>query len=62
MININMTVEIDILADDVTVSKSLIEHEVMSIIADRMKELFKYPLSSNAELLDLTVYSDNSDM
>lgn len=59
MININMTVEIDILADDdLMFSRSEFADMAMSMIAEKTKELFDAPLSSNAELLDITIFPD----
>lgn len=59
MTHLNMTVEIDICADDEWgSSRAWVENEVMRKIENAMLDLFEYPLSANAELQDLSIDGD----
>jgi len=59
MIHLNMTVEIDVCADDKW--KAWVENEVLSKITSAVGDMFEYPLSVNAELEDFNIDGDNDD-
>lgn len=60
MFHLNMTVEIDVYADDKWgSSREWVETEVMHKISNAVIDMFEYPLSVNSELEELNVYEDD---
>ena len=60
MIHLNMTVEIDVCADDVWGEDvSWLETEVMHKLENKMLDLFDYPISANAKLQDYNIDGDD---
>lgn len=62
MIHLNMTVEIDVCADDDWgTSRAWVENQVMHKIANAVSDMFEYPISSRAELQELDIQGDESE-
>lgn len=60
MIHLNMTVEIDVCADDKWgSSRAWVENEVMNNIANAVSDMFEYPILFRAELEDFNI--DDTD-
>lgn len=62
MIHLNMTVEIDVCADDKWgTSIHWVKNDIMRKIENAVGDMFEYPLSVHAELEDYNVDGDDAE-
>ena len=62
MIRLNMTVKIDVCADDEWgTSRAWVENEVMHKISSAVIDMFEYPLSVHSELQELTIDGEDDE-